>query len=328
MSDIKKHKRVNNMLLGPLERPALQWLAARMPMWVTPDVLTGIGVVAAIMIFVGYWLTNLSPWWLWFVNLGFILNWFGDSLDGTLARSARSSVPIRLLHRPHRRCRRRVPHIFVSACRVPALDIAAFALIGYLLVSVHVYVGPPWTASSRSASRPSDPTEMRVIIMLVNTAIFFWGNPKVTLPVIGRTTASTWWGSCWRSGWGSRSSSRRAKRQSGCSRREVAPCGRSDPVSSALHSGAEPLAESRTSAYSKCLRRPVSNRCRDGYQHGCGRGRRWGLLARRPLRSRRSRPRSTYARSCHLPTSRSRAARCSRARRSREFLRGAPSGDL
>ncbi len=31
MGDIKDHKRVNDILLGPLERPALQWLAAHLP---------------------------------------------------------------------------------------------------------------------------------------------------------------------------------------------------------------------------------------------------------------------------------------------------------
>ncbi len=35
--------RVNDILLGPLERPALAWLCRRMPAWVTPDVLTLVG---------------------------------------------------------------------------------------------------------------------------------------------------------------------------------------------------------------------------------------------------------------------------------------------
>ncbi len=190
MSDIKKHKRVNNMLLGPLERPALQWLAARMPMWVTPDVLTGIGVVAAIMIFVGYWLTNLSPWWLWFVNLGFILNWFGDSLDGTLARFRKIERPKFGFYIDHTvdAVAEFLTIIGIGMSPYLRLDIAAFALIGYLLVSVHVYVRTAVDGVFKISFSTIGPTEMRVIIMLVNTAIFFWGNPKVTLPVIGRTT--------------------------------------------------------------------------------------------------------------------------------------------
>ena len=58
MSGPKPHERVNDILLGPLERPALQWLAERMPRWVTPDVLTGIGVAGAVLTFAGYWASS------------------------------------------------------------------------------------------------------------------------------------------------------------------------------------------------------------------------------------------------------------------------------
>lgn len=190
MADIKKHQRVNNMLLGSLERPALQWLVARMPAWVTPDVLTGIGVAAAVMIFAGYWLTNLSPWWLWFVNLGFVLNWFGDSLDGTLARFRKIERPKFGFYIDHTvdAVAEFLTIIGIGMSPYLRLDIAAFALIGYLLVSVHVYVRTAVDGVFKISYAFIGPTEMRVIIMLVNTAIFFRGNPKVTLPYVGQTT--------------------------------------------------------------------------------------------------------------------------------------------
>jgi archaetidylinositol phosphate synthase len=190
MAEIKKHQRVNNMLLGGLERPALQWLAARMPAWVTPDVLTGIGVVAAIMIFVGYWLTNLSPWWLWFVNVGFVLNWFGDSLDGTLARFRKIERPKFGFYLDHTvdAVAEFLTIIGIGMSPYMRLDIATFALIGYLLVSVHVYVRTAVDGVFKISFSLIGPTEMRVIIMLVNTAVFFRGNPEVTLPYVGQTT--------------------------------------------------------------------------------------------------------------------------------------------
>jgi archaetidylinositol phosphate synthase len=49
MKEINQHKRVNDILLGPLERPALQWLAARMPAWVTSDICTAIGLLGAVL---------------------------------------------------------------------------------------------------------------------------------------------------------------------------------------------------------------------------------------------------------------------------------------
>ena len=54
------HERVNDILLGPLERPALQWLAAHMPDWVTPDILTIVGVFGSVVILAGYALTEVD----------------------------------------------------------------------------------------------------------------------------------------------------------------------------------------------------------------------------------------------------------------------------
>ncbi|MCA9976402.1 MAG: hypothetical protein KC413_11650, partial [Anaerolineales bacterium] len=84
MAKINSHQRINDILLGPLERPALQWLAQQMPAWMTPDILTGIGIAGAAVTFVSYCLTNLSLHFFWLASLGVVINWFGDSLDGTL----------------------------------------------------------------------------------------------------------------------------------------------------------------------------------------------------------------------------------------------------
>ena len=86
MSEPKPHQRVNDILLGPFERPALQWLAERMPRWVTPDVLTATGIFGSVMTFAGYWASSSTATFLWLASLGLVVNWFGDSLDGTLAR--------------------------------------------------------------------------------------------------------------------------------------------------------------------------------------------------------------------------------------------------
>ncbi|NUM82335.1 CDP-alcohol phosphatidyltransferase family protein, partial [bacterium] len=86
MEKTKDKDRVNDILLGPLERPALLWLSERMPAWVTPDILTVIGIVAALIIAGSYYLSNFDKNFLWLANFGFVLNWFGDSLDGSVAR--------------------------------------------------------------------------------------------------------------------------------------------------------------------------------------------------------------------------------------------------
>ncbi|WP_421998996.1 CDP-alcohol phosphatidyltransferase family protein [Reyranella sp.] len=72
-------------LAGP-ERRALLWLAPRVPSWLTPNGLTAIGFAAAVLAFVGYVLAVDHPAALWLVNLALVANWFGDSLDGHVAR--------------------------------------------------------------------------------------------------------------------------------------------------------------------------------------------------------------------------------------------------
>jgi phosphatidylglycerophosphate synthase len=72
--------------LDPLERPVLYWLAARLPQWTTPNIMTGVGFGGAVVTFAGYVLTPYAGWGLFLASFGYCINWFGDSLDGTLAR--------------------------------------------------------------------------------------------------------------------------------------------------------------------------------------------------------------------------------------------------
>src|SRR3972149_5445097 len=73
-------------LLAPLERRCLHGLALRLPGWVGPDHLTLLGFAALFFAGLSY---SAAAWWppaLLLVNLWLAVNWFGDSLDGTVAR--------------------------------------------------------------------------------------------------------------------------------------------------------------------------------------------------------------------------------------------------
>ena len=48
-----KIERIQENLLAQSERKILNWLCARMPAWVVPDLLTTIGMVGAFMVFAG-----------------------------------------------------------------------------------------------------------------------------------------------------------------------------------------------------------------------------------------------------------------------------------
>src|SRR5262245_24038819 len=68
-------------------------MASALPAWVTPDRLTALGVFGAAVVFAGSLLSNRDPAFLWLANLGLVIHWLGDSLDGTLARVRGSERP-------------------------------------------------------------------------------------------------------------------------------------------------------------------------------------------------------------------------------------------
>jgi archaetidylinositol phosphate synthase len=181
MVDISTHERVNDILLGPLERPALKWFAEHMPAWVNPDILTGVGVFGALVIFSGYGLTNLNPNFLWLANLGFLLNWFGDSMDGTLARYRRVQRPQYGFFLDHTVDSFNEVLIFLGLGLSPLVrfDVAVLALAGYLLMSILVFVRTCVTGEFRISYGKLGPTEIRAIAIGINTIILFFGNPAL-----------------------------------------------------------------------------------------------------------------------------------------------------
>jgi phosphatidylglycerophosphate synthase len=188
MQKIDEHKRINDILLGPLERPALAWLAAHMPKWVTPDLLTMIGLFASLLIFVSYWLTQKSSAFLWLASFGFVLNWFGDSLDGTVARFRKIERPKYGFFVDHIIDAIDEVMVFLGLGVSPyvTFTIANLALVAYLLVSVQVYISTAVHSVFKISYGKLGPTEIRAIAILANTIIFFAGNPLVAVPYFGR----------------------------------------------------------------------------------------------------------------------------------------------
>lgn len=193
MSKVEKHTRENDILLGFLERPALNWLAAHMPKWVTPDVLTWIGIFASILIFISYALTNINRYFLLLASFGFILNWFGDSLDGTLARYRHIERPRFGFLIDHYVDAISAVLIFIGLGVSPYVNlvVASMGAIAYLLLSIMVYLVTYVTGVFQITNAKIGPTEVRVLAILANTTILIIGNPSVNLPFIGATTLYT-----------------------------------------------------------------------------------------------------------------------------------------
>ncbi len=177
MGDIKDHTRVNDIFLGSLERPALQWLAAHMPKWVTPDIMTVIGIIGALIITLGYALSLYHPAFLWLSTLGFIINWFGDSLDGTLARHRHIERPKYGFYIDH------VTDVLTEIIIILGMglspyikfSVASMCCIAYIAMSVLVYVRMNVMGEFKISYGKLGPTEVRVLAIGLNTAMFFGG---------------------------------------------------------------------------------------------------------------------------------------------------------
>lgn len=86
-------QRLHETLTGRTERAILRYLCQRMPAWITSDQLTGLGFLGAVLTFLGFWLASGRLAFLWLALAGLALNWFGDSLDGSLARFRNTERP-------------------------------------------------------------------------------------------------------------------------------------------------------------------------------------------------------------------------------------------
>ena len=186
MSDKQSHKRINDILLGPLERPALQWLAAHMPTWMTPDLLTIIGILGAVIILTGYVLSNENASFLWLATFGFVVNWFGDSLDGTLARYRKIERPKYGFFVDHTVDAFSQLLIFAGIGLSPyvSFELAMLALVGYLLMSILVYVDTYVTGVFKISYGKLGPTEMRAIAIILNIAFLYVGVPTIDLSFV------------------------------------------------------------------------------------------------------------------------------------------------
>jgi len=177
MSEIDNHRRVNDILLGPLERPTLKWLSAHMPTWVTPDTCTIVGVLGALGIAASYILTAYERNFLWLASLGFVVNWLGDSLDGTLARYRKIERPVYGFFVDHTIDAFSVSVIVLGLGLTPyvSFNVACLMLISYLLLCVLVFVRTCAVGEFKISYSKLGPTEIRVFAILLNTAMYFGG---------------------------------------------------------------------------------------------------------------------------------------------------------
>lgn len=172
----EKSERIQTSLLNNLEKKSLIWLANRQPKWMTSDMLTFIGVIGAVICAVGYALSKYNLLWLWLSSFGLVVNWYGDSLDGTLARVRNMQRPIYGFFIDHSLDAITICIMCIGAGLSPVfrMDIAMLLLIGYLVLSIYTYICTILKDEFRlTYGGGFGPTELRLMIILLNTIVMY-----------------------------------------------------------------------------------------------------------------------------------------------------------
>ena len=174
-------EREHTSFLAAIEKRALIWMAGRTPRWINSDHLTVLGLAAMAGGGVSYWYSRWNRVGLVLVILCLVLNWVGDSLDGTLARFRNQQRPRYGFY---------VDHV-VDACGTLFLlgglglsgymseRVATGLIIAYFLLTIEVYLATYTIGKFHISFWKWGPTELRLLLMIGNIALFY--RPIVTL---------------------------------------------------------------------------------------------------------------------------------------------------
>ncbi|HYV05784.1 MAG TPA: CDP-alcohol phosphatidyltransferase family protein [Blastocatellia bacterium] len=168
--EFKNATREQTSLLAPLERISLRWLARNMPAWVKSDHLTLLGFAAMFVAGVCY---AVAQWWpaaFLIVNVCLAVNWFGDSLDGTLARYRNKQRPRYGFY---------VDHIIdafgilfvlcgLAISGYMSWTIALATLVVYFMLSIDVYLATYTIGTFKLSFYKFSPTELRILLAIGN----------------------------------------------------------------------------------------------------------------------------------------------------------------
>ena len=165
--------RINHSLTAPLEKRALQWLAARAPRWATSDQLTLLGFAAQIACGVCYALARFDRRFLLCAVACLVLNWFGDSMDGTLARVRRQQRPRYGFYVDH------MADIFGATALMCGLGCSGFLhwqtavamLVAFLLLSSESYLATYTLTCFQLSQGIFGPTEIRILLIIGSLAL-------------------------------------------------------------------------------------------------------------------------------------------------------------
>ena len=166
-------RRVHAALTASVEKRVLVWMAARVPLWVTSDGLTVLGLGAQVGAGVGYALARWNRWALVGVCVCVVLNWFGDSMDGTLARVRGQQRPRYGFYVDH------VVDVLGAVAMMGGLGcsgmvhwgVAMAMLVAFLVLSSESYLATYTLSRFELSQGMFGPTEIRLLLIAGNVAL-------------------------------------------------------------------------------------------------------------------------------------------------------------
>jgi phosphatidylglycerophosphate synthase len=160
-------------LLAAPERRLLRAIAERVPAYLRPNHFTALGTIGAVGTGAAYALTMYDPAWLWVASLMLAVNWFGDSLDGTLARVRRAERPRYGYYLDHIVDAFSTIAIGIGLGLSPYVDfgVAMGLVLVYLVLSINVYLESTVFGVFKLSYGRIGPTEVRLLLILVNATL-------------------------------------------------------------------------------------------------------------------------------------------------------------
>lgn len=163
-----RETRIHTSLLAAVEKRCLIWMAERLPAWVSSDQLTALGAVAMLGAGVSYWVGGSQPLVLLVVVLMLAVNWFGDSLDGTLARVRKQERPKYGFYVDH------VLDVVGMLFLFSGLVLGGFMtplvgaalLVAYYLLNVEIALATHTVGTFKISYWKIGPTELRILIAI------------------------------------------------------------------------------------------------------------------------------------------------------------------
>lgn len=176
-------RRVHDSPLAGVEQVVIGAIVARLPRWVTPDRLTGFGFFGAVVTCSGYALSAGSAYFLWLANLGLAIHWFGDSLDGSLARYRKIERPRYGFFLDQNLDVLSNLLIGVGLALSPFVrsETAFIALFGYQMLAMYSLTRAALDNTFQVTVLNWGPTEIRALLVLMNVLILAFGAPVWTV---------------------------------------------------------------------------------------------------------------------------------------------------